>query len=287
MVLESEVHVLESSFVVPSEATPVKELWLSPLDMVAASRHTPVLFFYGADAAAAADFLAVARLKEALAKTLVALYPLAGRLGVDGDGRVMVSCNDEGALFVVARSSLTADYFDNFKPSQEQRQLFLPRVEPSSLIMAIQARLMFPANIRRRVPHLPGRYFGNAVVELRATAAARDITSEALAATAGRIRGAIGRVDEELVRSAPWGDGSQDRQLARHAVGGGLRVGDAAASVAGGVRPWRLRLPHQRRAGRRGRRRRPRAGLHGGGQHQRLPAPALRRSTYAGLLGAA
>ncbi|KAL6868081.1 hypothetical protein ACP4OV_014926 [Aristida adscensionis] len=334
------VQVVESCLVVPSEATPMKELWLSPLDMVAPGRDTPLLFFYAADDGAA-DFLAVAaRLKAALAKTLVAFYPLAGRLGVDGDGRLMVSCNAEGALFVVARSSLPAHYFDSFKPSHQQRLLFLPRLEPSSLIMAVQmtllknggvalglvtnhavvdaasashflqtwssfardggaagggggvelpcherallrarsppvvhpdalltfcprvplsphppgaianevlllsgeqvaslkrlcgggatstfsavsalvwqcvcaarrlrpeaeARLMFPANIRRRVPRLiPGRYFGNAVVELRATAAARDITSEALAATAGRIGGAIARVDEELVRSA-------------------------------------------------------------------------------------
>ncbi|KAL6870766.1 hypothetical protein ACP4OV_014614 [Aristida adscensionis] len=146
MDLESEVQVLESSFVVPSEATPRKELCLSPLDIAAVRRDTPVVFFYHADDAAAADFFDVARLKEAMAKTLVPFYPLAGRFDVDGDGRVVVSCNDEGVLFVVARSSLTAHHFDDFKPSQEQRRLFIPHVEPSSVIMAVQQRVQAHQN---------------------------------------------------------------------------------------------------------------------------------------------
>ncbi|OEL16241.1 hypothetical protein BAE44_0022738 [Dichanthelium oligosanthes] len=66
-----------------------------------------------------------------------------------------------------------------------------------------EARLAFPANIRRRVnPPLTDRYFGNALVKLGIAGAARDIASEALASIAGRIRGAVGRMDDELVRSA-------------------------------------------------------------------------------------
>ncbi|KAL6870760.1 hypothetical protein ACP4OV_014608 [Aristida adscensionis] len=343
-IMDSEVQVVESSFIVPSKATPrTTELWLSPLDMEAASKgHTPILFFYRTDDTNAADFFDVARLKEAMAKALVPFYPLAGRLGVDGHGRVKVSCNDEGVLFIVARSSLSAgDYFDDFKPSPELRRLFLPHVEPPSVIMAIQvtflkhgevavgavthhviadaasaslffqawsafsrdgdaaaveppchdrtllrarsppavhpdallalcpkltffpeepppgavasevfvlsgdqvaalkrvcgggggkpastfcavsalvwqcacaarrlppgaeARLVFPASVRRRLrPPLPDGYFGNAVVQLRAAAAAGEVAAEALAATAGRVRAAVGRLDDELVRSA-------------------------------------------------------------------------------------
>jgi shikimate O-hydroxycinnamoyltransferase len=53
--------------------------------------HTPTIYLYtrrSNDVTAAADFFDVARLKEAMARTLVAL-PLAGRLGInndDGDG---------------------------------------------------------------------------------------------------------------------------------------------------------------------------------------------------------
>jgi hypothetical protein len=63
--------------------------------------------------------------------------------------------------------------------------------------------LTFLVNIRCRVkPPLPERYFGNALVRAVATATVQDITSEALASIAGRIGGAISRVDDELVRSA-------------------------------------------------------------------------------------
>jgi len=66
-----------------------------------------------------------------------------------------------------------------------------------------EARLSFPANVRRHVtPPLPDRYFGNALVWLGATAAARDVASEPLASVAERVGGAVARMDDELVRSA-------------------------------------------------------------------------------------
>ncbi|KAL6661344.1 hypothetical protein ACP70R_000728 [Stipagrostis hirtigluma subsp. patula] len=66
-----------------------------------------------------------------------------------------------------------------------------------------EARATFSANVRRRVrPPLPDTYCGNAIVSLGAAGAARDIASEALASVAGRIRDAVGQVDDELVRSA-------------------------------------------------------------------------------------
>jgi hypothetical protein len=72
------------------------------------------------------------------------------------------------------------------------------RLPPDSM-----THLTFLVNIRCRVkPPLPERYFGNALVRAVATATVQDITSEALASIAGRIGGAISRVDDELVRSA-------------------------------------------------------------------------------------
>lgn len=132
----SKVQVIELSFVAPSEAAPTKELWLSPLDLAMANRgHTPLAFFYRSGAAFSDD---AARIKEGMAKALAAFYPLAGRLGVDGDGRAQIRCNGEGALFVVARSDLKSDDLDFTKPSPELRGMFVPRVEPSSLILAVQ-----------------------------------------------------------------------------------------------------------------------------------------------------
>nr|CAB3472321.1 unnamed protein product [Digitaria exilis] len=138
--MDSEVQVLESSFVSPSEPTPTEGLWVSPLDLVLANRgHTPTVYFYSSNGVATADFFDVARLKEAMAKALVAFYPLAGRLGVDSDGRIEISCNGEGALFVVARAAhLTIGDVKDLKPSPELRRQFVPRIEPSSVLLAVQ-----------------------------------------------------------------------------------------------------------------------------------------------------
>jgi hypothetical protein len=133
----ASVQVIESCLVAPREATPTKGLWLSPLDVALANTgRTCLVFLYPSGA----TFLDVARLKEAMAKALVAYYPLAGRLGVDDDGRAEISCNGEGALFVVARSRcLTAQDVDCSKPSPELNSMFVPSIEPAApLILATQ-----------------------------------------------------------------------------------------------------------------------------------------------------
>ncbi|TVU02655.1 hypothetical protein EJB05_51845 [Eragrostis curvula] len=333
--MATEVQVIDSSSVAPSEPTPRKALWLSPLDLVMASRgHTPTVYLYRSHDAAS-DFFDVARMKTSLAKALVAFYPLAGRVDTDDNGRAQINCNSEGALFVVAHIDRRADDFGHLKPSPELRRLFVPPIEPPSIMLAIQvtffkgggvalgmalhhaaidamsafhfiqtwsafsrdgaavvelpchdrallrarsppfvhpdtlsvfcptvtfsetssgpttsetfpishdqlatlkrlcgggkistfcavsalvwqctcvsrrlppdaeARLSFPANVRRKTrPPLPDRYFGNAFIWLGATGAARDVASETLASVAGRISGAVRKLDDELVRSA-------------------------------------------------------------------------------------
>jgi len=49
----------------------------------------------------------VETLKSSLAKVLVHYYPLAGRLTTDSDGRLVVDCTDEGAVFVEAKANCT------------------------------------------------------------------------------------------------------------------------------------------------------------------------------------
>ncbi|XP_015694541.2 putrescine hydroxycinnamoyltransferase 1-like [Oryza brachyantha] len=67
-----------------------------------------------------------------------------------------------------------------------------------------KTRLTFPASIRRCMsPPLPSRYFGNTIIWLCAAGLVEDITSpDALPAVAGRISGAVRRMDDELARSA-------------------------------------------------------------------------------------
>ncbi|KAM3261323.1 hypothetical protein ACQJBY_052159 [Aegilops geniculata] len=138
-----EVKVVESCMVAPSAQTPTNGLWLSPLDLMLVNRgHTPTVYFYRSQSG---DFFDVARLKAAMAKALVAFYPLAGRLGVGGrDGRLVIDCAGQGALFVVARSDLAVDDFSDFKPSTELRRLFVPRVEDYSppVMCAVQVTFL-------------------------------------------------------------------------------------------------------------------------------------------------
>jgi len=143
--MDFKVQVVESSFVTPTEPAPRKGLWLSSLDLVQANKgHTPTIYLYSSNDVGAADFFNVARLKEAMARALVAFYPLAGRLGVSNDdGRMEISCNGEGALFVIAHADdLSIEDVKEFKPSPELRRLFVPRIEPSSIILAIQVHFL-------------------------------------------------------------------------------------------------------------------------------------------------
>ncbi|XP_037449713.1 putrescine hydroxycinnamoyltransferase 1-like isoform X1 [Triticum dicoccoides] len=64
-------------------------------------------------------------------------------------------------------------------------------------------RLAFAANIRRAMtPPFPDGYFGNAVINVSVADEARGIASGDLAYIAHRIKDTLGRVDDELVRSA-------------------------------------------------------------------------------------
>ncbi|XP_044415224.1 putrescine hydroxycinnamoyltransferase 1-like [Triticum aestivum] len=133
-----EVKVVECCMVTPSEETPRCRLWLSPLDLMMVNRgHTPIVYFYRSASVSDDGFFEVARLKAAMAKALVPFYPLAGRLGVDGDGRPEIDCTGQGARFVVARSELATADFSARQPSPELRRLFIPR-DIDDVILAVQ-----------------------------------------------------------------------------------------------------------------------------------------------------
>ncbi|KAM0894846.1 hypothetical protein ACQ4PT_024281 [Festuca glaucescens] len=99
MEVEQAVKLAESCMVTPSEETPMHGLWLIDLTW-ATTGHIPFLHLYRSASGAGAvddDFFDVARLKAALAKALVAFYPLAGRLSVDADGRLEIDCAGQGS----------------------------------------------------------------------------------------------------------------------------------------------------------------------------------------------
>jgi shikimate O-hydroxycinnamoyltransferase len=121
----TRVEVLTSEMVVPAEETPEGTVWLSNLDLAGRRGYTPTVYFYRPNGEP--GFFAADAVKESLARALVSFYPLAGRLGLDGTGRVQVDCTAEGVVFVTARSDyLLDDLLNEFVPCNEMRDLFVP-----------------------------------------------------------------------------------------------------------------------------------------------------------------
>jgi len=89
----------EPSLVPPAEETPSGLYYLSNLDQNIAVIVQTVYCFRAADGAgdgiSACDVL-----RESLAKVFVHYYPLAGRLAISGEGKLVVDCT--GAVFVKA-----------------------------------------------------------------------------------------------------------------------------------------------------------------------------------------
>ncbi|CAL1358709.1 unnamed protein product [Linum trigynum] len=143
-----KVTVKSTTMVQPAERRPRHSLWLSNLDLLQLRSHvTRVIFAYNKPASSSSSsescFFDTKVVKEALSKTLVPFYPVAGRLRRrDGNGgRLELDCNDEGVLFQEAESEavlaevkelpLMADGLE-FSPGEEAELLELvPRVDYS------------------------------------------------------------------------------------------------------------------------------------------------------------
>ncbi|KAJ1286893.1 hypothetical protein BS78_03G387200 [Paspalum vaginatum] len=105
----------EPSLVPPAEETPTGLYYLSNLDQnIAVIVQTVYCFRPAADGGgrSACDVL-----RESLAKVLVHYYPLAGRLTISGEGKLVVDCTGEGAVFVEAEADCAmADIGDVTEP---------------------------------------------------------------------------------------------------------------------------------------------------------------------------
>jgi hypothetical protein len=116
----------------PSQPTPRRTLYLSNLNDQRLLRFSiKYLYVFTAGAAVGADAL-----RAALAAVLVDYYPLAGRLLPGDDGKLVVDCNAEGALFAEAEMpGLTADDFlrGRARPHKSWRKL-MHRVEAQSFV---------------------------------------------------------------------------------------------------------------------------------------------------------
>ncbi|KAI3709266.1 hypothetical protein L2E82_39026 [Cichorium intybus] len=116
-----KVTVKESVIVKPSKTTPIQRLWNSNIDLLVGRIHLLTIYFYRPNGSS--DFFDSGVLKKALSDVLVSFFPMAGRLGKDGDGRVEINCNAEGVWFVEAEADCRIDDFGEITPSPELRRL--------------------------------------------------------------------------------------------------------------------------------------------------------------------
>ncbi|KAM1219792.1 hypothetical protein ACFX2G_047821 [Malus domestica] len=132
--MAANVSVRETTIVKPAEETPKQVLWMSNLDLVILSKHTPSVYFYRRSQTGGhpiSPFFDPELLKGALSKALVPFYPLAGRLQQNETGRSEINCNGEGVLFVVAETASVLENFGDFAPTPEFRKL-IPVVDYSA-----------------------------------------------------------------------------------------------------------------------------------------------------------
>ncbi|XP_059664544.1 omega-hydroxypalmitate O-feruloyl transferase-like [Cornus florida] len=104
----------EPILVAPAEGTDKGFYFLSNLDQNIAVIVRTIYCFKSNEEG---NKKAVEVIKDALSKVLVHYYPLAGRLTISSEGKLIVDCNGEGAVFVEAEANITIDEIgDNTKP---------------------------------------------------------------------------------------------------------------------------------------------------------------------------
>ncbi|CAN0880233.1 HCT, partial [Linum grandiflorum] len=137
-----KLRVIENSMVRPSEERSPERMWLSNMDLLQPKTHVRTINVYkqqqqlqvatpAAAGGGGGNFFDPKVLKDALEKTLVSFYPMAGRLVVGESGRVELDCNGEGVLFRVADADVTVDEVGEFLPSVGSEDQFVSQLVPS------------------------------------------------------------------------------------------------------------------------------------------------------------
>ncbi|CAI0375957.1 unnamed protein product [Linum tenue] len=132
--------VKESCIVRPAEDTPKQRLWLSNLDQLFVNfPHVSLLHPYNPDGSH--NFFDARVMKQSLAKTLVAFFPVAGRLAQDETGRFEIDCSGQGVLFAEAEIDASMSELGDFSSPQLLRQFF-PEIDYSRGVSSLPLLLI-------------------------------------------------------------------------------------------------------------------------------------------------
>ncbi|GAB4848653.1 histone H3.1 [Ancistrocladus abbreviatus] len=105
-VFELRVSQGKPTLVPPAEETETGLYFLSNLDQNIAVVVRTIYCFKSEEKG---NEMAAKVMREALAKTLVHYYPLAGRLTISSEGKLIVDCTGEGAIFIEAEADCTME----------------------------------------------------------------------------------------------------------------------------------------------------------------------------------
>lgn len=112
--IELQVKVGEQSLVPPAEDTEKGLYYLSNLDQNIAVIVRTVYCFKSEDIG---NETAAQVVKDALAKVLVHYYPLAGRITISPEMKLIIDCTGQGAVFVEAEANCALQEIgDDTKP---------------------------------------------------------------------------------------------------------------------------------------------------------------------------
>lgn len=109
------VELSEPTLVTPAEETPKGMYFLSNLDQNIAVTVRTIYCFKSPEKG---NEKAGEVIKNALKKVLVHYYPLAGRLNISAEGKLIVDCTEEGALFVEAEANLSMEEIGDITKSE-------------------------------------------------------------------------------------------------------------------------------------------------------------------------
>ncbi|KAG0485741.1 hypothetical protein HPP92_009820 [Vanilla planifolia] len=143
---ELKVKQGEPILVPPAEETPRVPYFLSNLDQNVAVIIKTIFCFKSKDEG---NERAAKVIKDALAKVLVHYYPLAGRLTISAEGKLMVDCTGEGVLFVEAEADCNmADVGDIDKPESATLDKLIYNVRGAKNIMEMPLLVVQVTNFR-------------------------------------------------------------------------------------------------------------------------------------------
>ncbi|KAL2907036.1 Omega-hydroxypalmitate O-feruloyl transferase [Bienertia sinuspersici] len=192
-------HISEPKLVTPAEETPKGLYYLSNLDQNIAVIVRTIYCFKSEEKG---NELAGEVLKEALSKVLVHYYPLAGRLSISPQGKLIVDCatsDGGGAVFVEAEADCCMEEIgDSTKPDPVTLGKLVYDI-PGAKIFLKFLLLLLRAKFN---PPLPKGYFGNGIVLTNSICSASDLVENDLSYGVGLVQDAIKMVSDGYMRSA-------------------------------------------------------------------------------------